>query len=201
MWELKVRAQTKNRSPEHILIDWWTLLTLNGWRHSNSHHHYLPVWICMLWQQTRENTKGQFFNCLPLYRSWQPAICHFPSAQQAELGLHFHLSEIQMSTAEDKWFHYQYQSVSSHTTWRYKRNASCCLSSWSGRSLEILAVCWPQRHGEHIWLWGLLQFLVNYVKSRLLAAPAIPVPPASETSNYQEQEATINEITLSHLEL
>ena len=35
---------------------------------------------------------------------------------------------------------------------------------------------------------------------QLAPATQTPVPPVSETSNYQEQEATINEITLSHLE-
>lgn len=52
-------------------------------------------------------------------------------------------------------------------------------------------------------LRGLLQFLVSYGKSRLLTAlgTQTPVPPVRETNNYQEQEAKIKEITLSHLEL
>ena len=44
-WEPEVRARTINRSLWYVLMDQWTLLTLNGaWRHSSPHHRYLVRW-------------------------------------------------------------------------------------------------------------------------------------------------------------
>lgn len=44
-WEPEFRAQTTNRSLWYVLIDWWTLMTLNGaWRHNTPHHYCLAKW-------------------------------------------------------------------------------------------------------------------------------------------------------------